>query len=86
MNKVFKLKSSDNIGINISSCLKFYKIGGAAHIAGVQLNTIKNNPDGTFCLNEFESKIRGSDFHEPITKLCVIENTHNMCGGKVTSF
>lgn len=62
----------------------FYSLtGGASHIAGVQLATIKNKPDGTFCLNEFRRKIRSSDCHEPQTSLAVVENTHNMCGGKV---
>jgi len=60
-----------------------YEQGSAAHIGGVQLNTIPNEPDGTFCLNQFKRKIRGEDFHEPITALAAIENTHNMCGGKV---
>lgn len=57
----------------------------AAQIAGVQINLIPNKPDGTYCLNEFRKKIRGYDQHEPITSLAVIENTHNMCGGKVSS-
>ncbi|KAJ6639325.1 hypothetical protein Bhyg_12069 [Pseudolycoriella hygida] len=60
-----------------------YEQGSSAHIAGVQLNTIANKPDGTFCLEQFKRKIRGDDCHEPITALAVIENTHNMCGGKV---
>lgn len=48
------------------------------------LNTIPNNDDGTFSLNEFRSRIRGSDpIHEPKTNLVIVENTHNMCGGKV---
>lgn len=28
-------------------------------------------------------KIRGNDIHEPKTALAIIENTHNICGGKV---
>lgn len=64
----------------------FLVLGSAAHIAGVQLNTIPNEPDGTFCLNQFKRKIRGDDCHEPITALAAIENTHNMCGGKVCKY
>uniref|UniRef100_A0A182TMA2 Aromatic amino acid beta-eliminating lyase/threonine aldolase domain-containing protein n=1 Tax=Anopheles melas TaxID=34690 RepID=A0A182TMA2_9DIPT len=60
-----------------------YEQGGAAQIAGVLLNTIKNNPDGTFCLNELVRKFRGFDVHEPNTVLVMVENTHNICGGKV---
>ncbi|XP_072932292.1 uncharacterized protein [Epargyreus clarus] len=60
-----------------------YEQGGSAHLAGVLLHPMKNNPDGTFDLAEVESLIRGSDVHEPITSLVCIENTHNKCGGKV---
>lgn len=48
------------------------------------MNTVRNNPDGTFSLDEFRSKIRGEDpIHEPTTTLAIVENTHNICGGKV---
>lgn len=58
--------------------------GGPAQIAGVQQALVKNKDDGTFCLNELRSRIRiNPDVHEPYTSLIVIENTHNMCGGKV---
>jgi threonine aldolase len=58
--------------------------GGPAQIAGVQTSLIKNNEDGTFSLDELRDRIRKNpDFHEPYTSLVIIENTHNMCGGKV---
>ncbi|XP_058445999.1 uncharacterized protein LOC131427094 [Malaya genurostris] len=60
-----------------------YEQGGAAQIAGVLLNTIPNLPDGTFCLDQLQNKFRGLDVHEPQTSLVLVENTHNMCGGKV---
>ncbi|XP_055543208.1 uncharacterized protein LOC129728776 [Wyeomyia smithii] len=60
-----------------------YEQGGAAQIAGVQLSTIKNAPDGTFCLDELRTRFRGFDVHEPKTSLVMVENTHNICGGKV---
>lgn len=60
-----------------------YEQGGAAHVAGVMVTTLKNKPDGTFDLTEFESRIRGADIHSPLTSLVIVENTHNMCGGKV---
>ncbi|KAH9628448.1 hypothetical protein HF086_005901 [Spodoptera exigua] len=55
---------------------------GAAHVAGVLLSTLTNNPDGTFDLQELESRFRGTDVHEPISSLVAVENTHNCCGGK----
>ncbi|CAH1115903.1 unnamed protein product [Phaedon cochleariae] len=58
--------------------------GGAAQIAGVQCQPMKNKDDGTFSLDELREKIRKNpDIHEPISSLIVIENTHNLCGGKV---
>lgn len=61
--------------------------GGPAQIAGVQTALIKNNSDGTFNLDELREKIRKNpDCHEPTTALIVVENTHNMCGGKVSYF
>lgn len=58
-------------------------LGGAAHVAGVLLSTIQNKPDGTFDLEELEKRFQGSDIHSPITSMVAIENTHNVCGGKV---
>lgn len=57
--------------------------GGAASIAGVLLNVIPNNENGTYSIDELRSRIRGQDSHEPITTLAIVENTHNICGGKV---
>ncbi|KAJ8727862.1 hypothetical protein PYW08_016247 [Mythimna loreyi] len=59
-----------------------YEQGGAAHVAGVLLSTLANKPDGTFDLEELESRFRGTDVHEPISALVAVENTHNVCGGK----
>lgn len=60
-----------------------YEQGGASQLAGVSLNQIENNVDGTFCLKKMQEKFRGFDVHEPKTSLVLVENTHNMCGGKV---
>ncbi|XP_034488219.1 probable low-specificity L-threonine aldolase 2 [Drosophila innubila] len=61
-----------------------YEQGGASHLAGVQLATIRNQPDGTFSLKELRHKIRNyRDCHEPVTAMVAVENTHNICGGKV---
>lgn len=60
-----------------------YEQGGASHVGSVLLSTIKNNDDGTFDLGELESRIRGTTIHEPVTSLVAVENTHNVCGGKV---
>ncbi|XP_031625810.1 probable low-specificity L-threonine aldolase 2 [Contarinia nasturtii] len=66
-----------------SSHVFLYEQAGASTIANVSMNTIPNNDDGTYSLDEFQKRIRGSDSHEPITSLAIVENTHNICGGKV---
>nr|CAI5860236.1 unnamed protein product [Callosobruchus analis] len=61
-----------------------FEQGGSAQIAGVQTALVKNNEDGTFSLDELRERIRKNpDMHEPQTSLIVVENTHNLCGGKV---
>ncbi|KAL3274451.1 hypothetical protein HHI36_015839 [Cryptolaemus montrouzieri] len=61
-----------------------FEQGGPAQIAGVQTALVKNKADGTFDLDELRDKIRvDTDCHEPVTQLIIVENTHNMCGGKV---
>lgn len=52
-------------------------------IGGVHTRTLPNLEDGTFDLKLLEKSIRHEDLHSPITSLIIVENTHNMCGGKV---
>jgi threonine aldolase len=60
-----------------------YEQGNAAAVANVFINKLQNNEDGTFSIEEVKKSVRGDDCHDAITKLVVIENTHNMAGGKV---
>jgi len=61
-----------------------FEQGNCAFLAGVQSNLVKTNENGTFDLDEVKSKIHvDPDCHEPYTSLIVVENTHNMKGGKV---
>lgn len=46
------------------------------------LSTIPNNGDGTYSLDAMRPLIRGADCHEPKTTLAIVENTHNVCGGR----
>ena len=60
-----------------------YEQGSAAQIANVFAHNLTNLPDGTFSIDAVRENIRGNDIHEPVTQLVVIEQTHNMAGGKV---
>uniref|UniRef100_A0A0K2SWK1 Aromatic amino acid beta-eliminating lyase/threonine aldolase domain-containing protein n=1 Tax=Lepeophtheirus salmonis TaxID=72036 RepID=A0A0K2SWK1_LEPSM len=64
------------------SHIHLYEQGNIAQFGGVHSRTLPNAPDGTFDLQLAESLIRCDDIHYPVSKVLVIENTHNKCGGK----
>jgi threonine aldolase len=55
--------------------------GGMSALGGIHPHTILNQPDGTLKLGDIEAAIRADNIHYPITRLIVLENTHNRCGG-----
>ncbi|HWQ04940.1 MAG TPA: low-specificity L-threonine aldolase [Longilinea sp.] len=55
--------------------------GGIAALGGVFPHTLPNQADGTLLLDDIRSGIRPDDIHHPISKLIILENTHNRCGG-----
>ncbi|XP_067914461.1 threonine aldolase 1 isoform X2 [Heterodontus francisci] len=65
--------------------IHLYEQGGVAQVAGVHSSIVKNLPDGTFDLNEVESKIRHDfpDLHHPRTCVICLEDTQNVQGGRV---
>ncbi|XP_063587173.1 uncharacterized protein LOC134764579 [Penaeus indicus] len=60
-----------------------YEQAGMAQLGGVQPHIIPNQPDGTFDVSEIPARVRDEDVHCPRTALVCIENTQNVCGGKV---
>ena len=62
-----------------------YEAGGAAALGGVHPHLITNTSDGTLDLEAVEGAIRADDIHFPISRLVVLENTHNRCGGVALS-
>jgi threonine aldolase len=59
----------------------FFEQGGSAAVGGIHPRTVPNQPDGTLPLAEVEAAIRTDNIHFPRTRLIVLENTHNLCGG-----
>ncbi len=59
--------------------------GGIAALGGVMPHTLTNQPDGSLALADIRGAIRPDDIHQPPTRLIVLENTHNRCGGVVLS-
>jgi threonine aldolase len=62
-----------------------FEAGGISALGGVFPHTLKNQPDGTLLLDEVRAAIRPDDIHAPISRLLILENTHNRCGGVVLS-
>jgi threonine aldolase len=55
--------------------------GGVAALGGVMPHTLPNQPDGTLKLTDIRGAIRSDDPHYPVSRLIILENTHNRCGG-----
>lgn len=57
--------------------------GGISALGGVFPHTLRNQANGTIDINEIRAAIRPNDIHQPRTKMIILENTHNRCGGVV---
>lgn len=57
--------------------------GGVSALGGVLVHTLPNLPDGSLDLSQIELAIRPDDVHHPVTRLVILENTHNRCGGTI---
>jgi len=59
--------------------------GGISTLGGVHVRTVPNLPNGMLDPAVVEKAIRADNIHYPRTRLICMENTHNICGGKVLS-
>jgi threonine aldolase len=71
----------DEIILGSLSHTFFFEQGGSAAVGGIHPRTVVNQPDGTLALAEIEAAVRSDNIHFPLTRLIVLENTHNLCGG-----
>ena len=62
-----------------------YEAGGIAALGGVHPRTIPNQADGTVLLDDIEKAVRADNPHFPKSRLLILENTHNKCGGVAVS-
>lgn len=58
-----------------------YEAGGISALGGVHPFAIPNQLDGTLALGDIKNAIRTDNIHFPPTRLIMLENTHNRCGG-----
>ncbi|KAL2078487.1 hypothetical protein ACEWY4_026172 [Coilia grayii] len=75
----------DEMIVGDLSHVHIYEQGNCAQLAGVHSTTVTTLPNGTFDLDQLESKIRHGypDAHYPRSRLVCVENTHNIQGGRV---
>jgi threonine aldolase len=59
--------------------------GGISALGGVFPHTLKNLPDGTLNMESLKGALRPDDVHHPRSRMVILENTHNRCGGVVLS-
>jgi threonine aldolase len=60
-----------------------FEAGGISALGGVFPHTLPNQADGTLKFEDILGAIRPDDVHHPISKLVILENTQNRCGGVV---
>lgn len=60
-----------------------YEAGGISALGGIFAHILPNQADGTLDLNDVLKAIRPDDIHAPKTRLLILENTQNRCGGVV---
>ena len=58
-----------------------YEGGGTAALGGVHPRTVPNQPDGTLLIDDIRHAVRTDDPHFPKSRLLILENTQNKCGG-----
>ena len=59
-----------------------HEAGGVSALGGVVIHTVPNLDDGTLDLEDLPKALRTpGDVHEPISRMLIIENTQNACGG-----
>lgn len=75
----------DEIILGDQSHTYIHEAGGVSALGGVHPRSIPNQPDGTLRVEDIQAAIRADDEHYPISRLILLENTHNATGGTVLS-
>lgn len=78
-------RRGDEVIMGDRSHTYLYEVGGSARLNGSPVRVIQNLPDGRLDPARLATAFLGDDVHEARTGLLCIENTHNMCGGRLLS-
>ncbi|MCB9885070.1 MAG: aminotransferase class I/II-fold pyridoxal phosphate-dependent enzyme [Planctomycetes bacterium] len=77
-------RSGDELVCEERSHVFYYEGGAIAGLSGTQVRTLVA-ADGFPTPTQVENAVRADDPHFPRSRLLVVENTHNMAGGRVAS-
>jgi len=77
-----QVEHGDEILLERRSHIFNYEAGAAAAISGAQLHALTGER-GELLPAQVDAAVRGTDDHNPPTRLLCLENTHNMAGGVV---
>lgn len=58
-----------------------HEVGGISALGGIFPHVIPNQSDGTLSFQDIRNAFREEDVHHPISRLVILENTQNQCGG-----
>jgi threonine aldolase len=78
-------RRGDEILMGDRSHTYLYEVGGPARLNGSPIRPIPTLPDGTLDRARLAHSFFGDDVHEARTGLLCLEDTHNMCGGRMLS-
>ncbi len=78
-------RRGDEIIMGDRSHTYLYEVGGPARLNGSPVRVVPTLSDGTLDRARLGRAFLGDDVHEARTGLLCLENTHNMCGGRVLS-
>jgi threonine aldolase len=78
-------RRGDEIVVGDRAHIYLYEVGGASRLNGSPVKAVPTLPDGTLDRVRLASAFASDDVHEAQTGLLCLEDTHNMCGGRVLS-
>ena len=76
-------RRGDEVILGKLSHTALFEVGGASALGGLIMKTVRNDSSGRLDLSELRAAIRPPDDHFARTGLICVENTHNLCGGRV---
>ncbi len=73
----------DEVILEADSHVFNYETTAASFLSRVQLNTVKAQSKGILTVDDVEGALREKAYYMPVSRMLVIENTHNRAGGTI---